>query len=279
METTAQEILKQTRNGGLESSTNIWPQTNSEKTIEARSSDEVCPICKGTGWQFVDDNLVKECECGLLERERHKNKLSFAAIPETYKDVRLTDFKLSYYKTQESRDIFKASANHVKWYLDNLYQNIDHGKGIYFWSNTKGSGKTMMAAAVANELINTYHRYVKFATSLDILDEIRATYDRRNRDDEETESTLLKDLATSEFLVIDDFGTERATDWAGEKFYQIVNKRYINKKVTFFTSNYNLSTLNYDDRITDRIKERSFITHFPEESVREMIARRDNNWW
>ena len=215
----------------------------------------------------------------MLERERHKNKLSFAAIPETYKDVRLTDFKLSYYKTQESRDIFKASANHVKWYLDNLYQNIEHGKGIYFWSNTKGSGKTMMAAAVANELINTYHRYVKFATSLDILDEIRATYDRRNRDDEETESTLLKDLATSEFLVIDDFGTERATDWAGEKFYQIVNKRYINKKVTFFTSNYNLSTLNYDDRITDRIKERSFITHFPEESVREMIARRDNNWW
>ena len=215
----------------------------------------------------------------MLERERHKNKLSFAAIPETYKDVRLTDFKLSYYKTQESRDIFKASANHVKWYLDNLYQNIEHGKGIYFWSNTKGSGKTMMAAAVANELINTYHRYVKFATSLDILDEIRATYDRRNRDDEETESTLLKDLTTSEFLVIDDFGTERATDWAGEKFYQIVNKRYINKKVTFFTSNYNLSTLNYDDRITDRIKERSFITHFPEESVREMIARRDNNWW
>lgn len=215
----------------------------------------------------------------MLERERHKNKLSFAAIPETYKDVRLTDFKLSYYKTQESRDIFKASANHVKWYLDNLYQNIEHGKGIYFWSNTKGSGKTMMAAAVANELINTFHRYVKFATSLDILDEIRATYDRRNRDDEETESTLLKDLATSEFLVIDDFGTERATDWAGEKFYQIVNKRYINKKVTFFTSNYNLSTLNYDDRITDRIKERSFITHFPEESVREMIARRDNNWW
>lgn len=193
--------------------------------------------------------------------------------------MRLTDFKLSYYKTQESRDIFKASANHVKWYLDNLYQNIEHGKGIYFWSNTKGSGKTMMAAAVANELINTFHRYVKFATSLDILDEIRATYDRRNRDDEETESTLLKDLATSEFLVIDDFGTERATDWAGEKFYQIVNKRYINKKVTFFTSNYNLSTLNYDDRITDRIKERSFITHFPEESVREMIARRDNNWW
>ena len=87
----------------------------------------------------------------------------------------------------------------------------------------------------------------------------------------------MNDLAKAEFLVIDDFGTERATDWAGEKFYQIVNKRYINKKVTFFTSNYDLEKLKYDDRITNRIKERSFIAHFPEESVREVIAKREND--
>lgn len=143
------------------------------------------------------------------------------------------------------------------------------------WSDTKGSGKTMVAAALANELINEHHRYVKFATSLDILDEIRNTY---NKSSEETESKLLKDLVTSEFLIIDDFGTERATDWAGEKFYQIVNKRYVNKKVTIYTSNYDLRTLKYDDRITNRIKERSYIAHFPEESVREVIAREQNQW-
>ena len=236
---------------------------------------EVCPLCKGTGWMFVDDNTVKECECGLRQREIQKSKLRFAAIPETYKDVCLKDMSVKMYDSQASKDIFKSIVKLVKWYLSDLYKNIDEGKGIYIWSETKGSGKTMLAAALANELINEYHRYVKFATSLDILDEIRATY---RKDSEENESKLLKDLVTSEFLVIDDFGTERATDWAGEKFYQIVNKRYINKKVTFFTSNYDLRTLKYDDRITNRIRERSYIAHFPEESVREVKARQENNW-
>jgi len=225
---------------------------------------------------FVDYNVVKECDCGLRQREIQAGKLRFAAIPETYKDVTLKDLVLKHYTKPESKAAFRAAANGVKKYLDNLYQNIEEGKGIYFWSTTKGSGKTMLAAALANELIREHHRYVKFATSLDILDEIRATYGRK--DSENTESKLLKDLVTSEFLVIDDFGTERATDWAGEKFYQIVNKRYINKKVTFFTSNYDLRTLKYDDRITNRIKERSFIAHFPEESVREVKARQENNW-
>lgn len=227
---------------------------------------------------FVDDNTVKECECGLLEKKKQENKLKFAMIPETYKDVRLKDISTRYYQRENSRKAIRVIGVEVKKYLDNLYTNIENGKGLYLWSDTKGSGKTMVAAAIANELINEHHRYVKFATSLDILDEIKATYGRRYRDEEESaESKLLKDLVSAEFLIIDDFGTERSTDWAGEKFYQIINKRYINKKVTFFTSNYDLRTLKYDDRITNRIRERCFIIHFPEESVREYKARIDDN--
>lgn len=183
---------------------------------------------------------------------------------------------MSFYRTQESKDIFRKAAHQVKWYLDNLEENIEQGKGLYFWSDTKGSGKTMFAAAMANELINKYRRFVKFATSLDILDEIKATYGRRYDSEDTQESKLLRDLANTDFLVIDDFGTERSTDWAGEKFYQIVNNRYINRKVTIFTSNHDLKTLQYDDRITNRIRERAFIIHFPEESVREAKAVLDD---
>ena len=228
----------------------------------------VCSKCNGTGWVFVNDNTVRECDCGLLERQRQESKLRFAAIPETYKNVTLRDIKTSCYTKPESKSLIKATAELVKWYLDNLDENVTAGKGIYLWSDTKGSGKTMMATAIANELINKYRRYVKFATSLDILDEIKATFGNK----EDNESRLLYDLSTSEFLIIDDFGTERVTDWVGEKFYQIVNGRYINKKVTIFTSNHDLKTLNYDDRITSRIRERSYLVHFPEESVREFKA-------
>lgn len=226
-------------------------------------------MCNDTGWMFTDYNTVKECECGFRQRQIQESRLRFASIPETYKDVTFKDITAKYYTKPESKKKIKDVVENVKWYLERLDENIESGKGIYFWSQTKGSGKTMLAAALANELINNYKRFCKFATSLDILDEIRATYDNR----EESESKLLNDLVFTDFLVIDDFGTERASDWAGEKFYQIVNKRYINKKVTFFTSNYDLKSLKYDDRITSRIRERTYIVHFPEESVREFLAR------
>lgn len=224
---------------------------------------------------LVDYNTAKPCTCGALEKKIQKNRLSFAAIPETYKDVSLKDMTLAYYTKPESIECFKAVAALVKWYLENLDENIAEGRGIYFWSETKGSGKTMLAAALANELMNKHLKVVKFATSLDILDAIRDTY---NNDNEDSESKLLNDLVRADFLVIDDFGTERVTDWVGEKFYQIINKRYIGKKVTFYTSNCDLNTLKYDDRITNRIVERTYIAPFPEESVRKMKAagRYDN---
>ena len=233
----------------------------------------VCPKCGGRGWYFVDYNTVRECECGLVERERQENKLQFATIPEAYKDVRLKEWTTKPYNAENKKQV-KAIAVSVKNWFENLDEMEEQGKGFYFWSETKGSGKTMLAAAIANELVHTYRRFTKFATSLDILDEIRATYDSRNED---SESKLLNDLVSADFLVIDDFGTERVSEWVGEKFYQIVNKRYINKKVTFFTSNHNLKTLKYDERITSRIRERSFLAHFPEESVREVKALQEND--
>lgn len=235
-----------------------------------------CEKCHGTGWELVVEDgveVARECSCGLRQRQIQESRLHFASIPETYRHVTLKDLRTSFYSKQGSKDVIKATAALIKWYLENLDKNIEEGKGIYIWSETKGSGKTMLATALANELMNVYHKSVKFTTSMDILDEIRATY---NKDAEENESNLLHDLISANFLVIDDFGTERATDWAGEKFYQIVNNRYIDRKVTFYTSNCNLSELKYDDRISNRIRERSYLVHFPEESVREYKARTEN---
>ena len=231
-----------------------------------------CKKCGGRGWYFVDYNSVRECECGLVDRERQANKLAFASIPETYKDVRVSDWMMSKYDAKY-KDQARAIVKSVKAYLENLDEFEQEGKGFYFWSETKGSGKTMLAAALANELVTRFRRFAKFSTSLDILDEIRATYDPHN---EETESRLLNDLSRADFLIIDDFGTERVTDWVGEKFYQIINGRYINRKVTIFTSNHELLTLKYDERVKSRIRERSFTVHFPEQSIREIKAMKEN---
>lgn len=242
-------------------------------TQEVSSTSSKCPYCNGTGLEYDrKTNTAWYCRCGIKEREIQNNKLKFACIPEAYRGVKLSDIQTKYYD-QDGMKALAEAIKCIKYYLNNLDDMQEQGKGIYIWSNKKGSGKTMTATALANELLDKYGKKVKFATSLDILDAIRNSY---NRDSEDTEDSLIKDLSTAEILVIDDFGTERATDWAGEKFYQIVNKRYINKLVTVYTSNFDIYNLKYDDRITNRIIERCYIVHFPEVSVREVKARKEN---
>ena len=51
----------------------------------------------------------------------------------------------------------------------------------------------------------------------------------------------------------------------------------MDKKVTIYTSNSGIESLGYDDRIVNRIKERSFVLPFPEESVRDKIAKENMN--
>ena len=70
---------------------------------------------------------------------------------------------------------------------------------------------------------------------------------------------------------------EKNSTWINDKFYQIVNYRYINKLVTIYTSNYTENEVQYNERISSRIKECSYSVQFPEESVRDHIYEQRNN--
>lgn len=237
------------------------------------SESEVCPKCHNCGWVITEDGgqgTAVECDCGIRKKMIHNSRLKFADIPEAFRDVRLDNFKKSVYQVPENREIVVEIAKAVRYWLQNLKSMKERGIGLYFYSGTKGSGKTRLAVSIANELIEKYDTRVKFSTSIQILDEITKTW----KDKEFSESELINQLVDSEILIIDDFGTENAKDWKNEKFYSIINGRYVEKKITIFTSNFSLDDLSYDDRIINRIKERVLQIPFPEESIRETLAKK-----
>lgn len=249
-------------------------QESSKECLEEEEDKEQCPICHDTGWEFIPDGgqgTCRVCRCGLRQRQILRDKLSFADIPESFRSVRLIDFQTEIYEKHESRGRAKTALNAVNFWLSDFSAKQEQGIGLYLYSEAKGSGKTRMAAGIANELVIGRGLSVKFATSLQILDEIKASWDKQRA---ESESRLLSILSTAPVLVIDDFGIEQQEKpWINEKFYQIINNRYIDKKITIFTSNTALGDLKYDERITNRIKERTFQIPFPEESVRDIIAK------
>lgn len=242
---------------------------------ESLPDSEICSKCGGTGFKVWTDErgytFAEPCEC--QERMLLKRRLSFAELPESLKDVSLETFSINAYRSPKSKDIARKACKGIKYYLDNFKSLKTAGMGLYIHSNTKGSGKTRMAASVANHIMQNTTLQARFATSTRIITEIKATWDK---DREQSESKLLNDLSRMSVLIIDDFGTEIHKTWIEQAFYQIINERYINNRPTIFTSNYSLEQLKYDDRITNRIKEKTFQIAFPEESVREAIMRKNH---
>lgn len=235
-------------------------------------SDDRCQLCGNTGYITYKDEsgreIAKECSCGYWERRIKGARKEFADIPAAFSSVRLENFVKSVYRNPESQKQIITVAKGVKYWLDNLNKMKNNGIGLYFYSTTKGSGKTRLAASVANELIDKHNQSVKFATSPEIIQEIRRSWDEKTL----SESELMHSLKICEILIIDDFGIELDRQWINDKFYEIINDRYVNKRITIYTSNYPPGRLKYDERIINRLEERSLVLHFPEESVRKHIA-------
>ena len=258
-----EEILERMKNH----STNLCRNVETQET--SRDSD-VCPICEGREWILkIKDGVEIAVPCKCREKAVMSRRLRFADIPEAFRGMDLRSFRMDVYRKQESKKMVSDACKIIKTYLDDFESQKERGMGLYIWSRTKGSGKTRISAGIANELMKRYT--VKFAVSLTILQEIKNTW---RRDAAGNESQLLDALSTTDILIIDDFGVEAPAAWINDKMYQIINERYINQKVTIFTSNDPLDKLSYDDRITNRIKERTYQIAFPEESVRDHIAER-----
>ena len=242
-----------------------------------------CMICRDTGWENLKDekgyDYVRECSCGLIQRQRMKGKLKFASIPKEFEDQTVESFMTDCYSTPQNRELATMAKTIAQRYVEKFDEIQETGKGLYFYSNVKGSGKTRLAVSIANDLIRNKMISAKFATTIQILDQIKATWGEkaRSEDGSTSEQKLINDVISVPVLVIDDIGVEGAKDWVNERFYNILNGRMIEKRITIFTSNCRMEDLKLDERIVNRIIKMALPIEFPAESIRVSLARKENN--
>lgn len=184
-------------------------------------------------------------------------------MPFEYMDKMASDFKWSEYESKEL-DRGKKLANA---FIINFQKFREAGKGLYIFSNTRGSGKTLLACCLSNEVTNRHDINVKFLSVLDYLDMTKKSYNSV-ADKEERESIMKAGI-----LVLDDIGVEVSKDWVNTTLYQLINYRYSNRLITIFTSNVSIEELKVDGRIKDRINAMCLDIHMPEESVRSKLIQ------
>lgn len=102
---------------------------------------------------------------------------------------------------------------------------------------TVGSGKTYLASAIANELIESNLTRVKLRNFAQIINELQKGGFELDRNE------YIRNLVSVPLLILDDLGIERDTSYAKEQVYQIVNSRYLEHKPTIFTTNLSLENI------------------------------------
>jgi DNA replication protein DnaC len=112
------------------------------------------------------------------------------------------------------------------------------GEGLLFTGDV-GTGKTHLAAAIANKIIRKYSATVEFVSYVEVLADIRAAFSNHSE-----EAYLLEErMRKADLLVIDDLGKEKPSPFTNELFYRVVNGRYKDRLPMIITSNYGVESL------------------------------------
>lgn len=110
-----------------------------------------------------------------------------------------------------------------------------------------GTGKTWAALALCVEAAHQEMR-VLFRTAIEFLDELRASFDRKDVGVLDVE----RPYKAADLLVIDDLGAQASTGWAEERLFSVIDGRGRAHRPTVLTLNTAARDLG-DPRLTSRV--------------------------
>ena len=179
------------------------------------------------------DRQVFYCECGNERRgdaswceeccrRRHQEELYAEADLPKRQQIMLFDN-------------FYPHTPNQKQALSMLHEyDANNPRSIYI-NGPVGVGKTHLACALCNRLIMRDNKKVLFRPGVTLLYKIRGTF---RTDSSWATDDLIYKLSKAPFLILDDLGAEKLTEWVLETFYLIVDNRYNDMLPTIVTSNF-----------------------------------------
>lgn len=178
---------------------------------------------------------------GLVTKDEEERRKSLSRIPAEYKSKYPKDFDFSLYG--ENMENQKNSVNHFIIKFNTDYKVT--GRSLYIFSEEKGTGKTMLACVIANEIIKRYGISCKYVNSQEYVEMHQA---KKTEEIEMFKNCML--------LILDDIGAETTgkDSWTQKIIYNLVDWRYKNHYPTIFTSNFALEKLKEDSTTISRLE-------------------------
>ena len=233
----------------------VLENTNSIKVINKELKK--CGFCgkelKPIGFEYLYENVSSDCieyercncegskqywakkdeENYLKRKKEHYKKI----INQLYKD----SYMKKNYQNMNFENFNKKLVNNVALKIIEDYTEKCISKkqtnGLII-TGRSGIGKTHLAAAIANKLIEN-GQIVLIGRLTTLLDKIKETF----ADNTISENELIELYSNIDMIIIDDLGTERVSKWALEKLYTIIENRNENRLPIVITTRFDKNVL------------------------------------
>ena len=195
-----------------------------------------CEDCHGTGFVVEEREgrgYATRCQCQRVTPQGEDALIRACRIPPRYEECSLSTF-------EGFSPSLSAAVEKCLLYCNGFPHtgSTDEGLGLLFSGDT-GVGKTHLAVAVLRELVETRHVSGQFWDFHGLIREIKRSYDSETK---MTELQVLEPVIETQVLVLDDLGAWKMTDWMNDTLFYILNGRYLAKRATIITTNYQDAT-------------------------------------
>ena len=191
------------------------------------TSTELDEMDPWLGSRIVDASVVTHIAITAPDYRRtaHSQSLDIRSLNlQLYGDMRFDTFVTDSQVRREIESLKKAKDLARTWALKPV--------GWLCLMGDYGTGKTHLAAAIANDL-RERGKDVLFYTVPDLLDFLRGAFNPKSHANFDKR---FHDIVNIPILVLDDLRMTSTSEWADEKLFQILDYRYLSRAPTVFTT-------------------------------------------
>lgn len=183
-------------------------EKHKQRLVTVKRTDyTVCPRCHAEKQQKIAEDL--SVKSYLLEQKKKREYF--------LKEFSLYDSELA----EASFDNFKAKTHAQKEDLKFAKQQTEDYKsgkiGNVVLVGDVGVGKSHLAYSMIKELTKGNDKTAAFVNVVDLLAKLKADF--------QSESDYVYRLNSLDYLILDDLGTEKTSEWSASIIYSILNAR------------------------------------------------------
>ena len=172
-----------------------------------RTNDVLCRLCESERIHAENQLKVDELADAENERERKFYLERSSLYDDVLKNATLDNFDTP---TEKEAEKLKFAQKICREWADGARNNV-------VFQGEAGTGKSHLAFAMMKVLSEATKEIAIFINVTDLLMKIKADFSQ--------EEFLVNKIAGAKFLVLDDLGMEKDSEWSFRILYNILNKR------------------------------------------------------